>query len=65
MATDQEIINIIRDMMAPGLPLGLQALKASVLTEDRSRVEPIVNGMVRYGQLTEIKKHRYIANKEG
>lgn len=59
MATDQEIINIIRDMMAPGLPLGLQTLKASVLTKDRSRVEPIVSGMVRYDELTEIKKNRF------
>lgn len=59
MATDQEIINTIRDMMAPGLPLSLQVLKASVLTEDRSKVEPIVSGMVRYDELTEIKKNRF------
>ena len=59
MATDQEIINTIRDMMAPGLPLGLHTLKASVLTEDRSRVEPIISGMVRYDELTEVKKNRF------
>lgn len=58
------MIQIIRDMMKPGYPVGLHTLKASVLTEDRSRVEPIVNDMVRYGELTQLKKHRYIVNKE-
>lgn len=60
MATDEELIRIIRDMTSPGLPVGLSTLKAAVLTEDRKRVEDIVRGMVRYGELTEIKKHRYI-----
>jgi len=60
MATDQELINIIRDMVKPGLPVGLHTLKASVITEDRSRVEEIVSGMVRYGELTEIRKDRFI-----
>lgn len=60
MATDEQIIKIIRDMTAPGYPLGLHTLKAAVLTKDRGRVEPIVGGMVRYGELEETKKHRYI-----
>lgn len=60
MHTDEEIINIIRDMIEPGLPVGLHVLKASVMTEDRSRVEPIVSSMVRYGELTQLRKDRYI-----
>lgn len=46
-------------MVKPGYPVGLHVLKASVMTEDRSRVEPIVSGMVRYGELTETKKNRF------
>ena len=60
MHTDSELISIIRDAMAQGLSLGLHTLKASVLTEDRSRVEPIVEDLVAAGELVEIKKHRYI-----
>jgi len=59
MATDEEIINIIRDMTSPGSPLTLQTLKAAVLTKDRGRVEDIVRGMVRYGELAETKKNRF------
>lgn len=59
MATDEEIINTIRDMTAPGYPLGLHTLKASVLTKDRKRVKEIINGMVRHGELKETKKNRY------
>lgn len=60
MATDEELIQIIRDMCKPGLPLGLHTLKAAALTKDRGRVEDIVGGMVRYGELTQLKKYRYI-----
>ena len=59
MATDEQIINIIREMTAPGLPVGLHTLKAAVLTKDRKRVEEIVSGMVRHGELEETKKNRY------
>lgn len=60
MHTDSELISIIRDMVKPGLPVGLHTLKASVLTEDRSRVETIVEDLVAAGELVEIKKHRFI-----
>lgn len=60
MATDQQIINIIRSMTNTGRPLGLHTLKAGVMTDDRSRVEEIVSSMVRYGELTEIRKDRFI-----
>ena len=60
MATDQQIINIIRSMTNTGLPLGLHTLKAGVMTEDRSRVEQLVRDMINAGELTELKKSRFI-----
>ena len=60
MATDQELINIIRSMTNTGLPLGLHTLKAGVMTEDRSRVEQLVRDMINAGELTEPKKNRFI-----
>ena len=60
MATDQQIINIIRSMTNTGLPLGLHTLKAGVMTEDRSRVEQLVRDMINAGELTELKKNRFI-----
>lgn len=60
MATDEELINIIRSMTNTGLPLGLHTLKAGVMTEDRSQVETLVEDMVNAGELVEIKKNRYI-----
>lgn len=59
MATDQQIINIIRSMTNTGLPLGLHTLKAGAMTEDRPRVETIVKDMVAAGELVEIKKNRF------
>ena len=47
-------------MTAPGLPVGLHTLKASVLTEDKPRVEPIALAMVRDGELIQLKKDRFI-----
>lgn len=59
MATDQELINIIRSMTNTGLPLGLHTLKAGVMTDDRTRAEQLVRDLVNAGELVEIKKNRF------
>lgn len=46
--------------MKPSYPVGLHTLKASVITDDRYRVEQLVEDMVAAGKITQIKKHRYI-----
>lgn len=51
-------------MLTPGLPIGIQTLKAAVLTEDRKRVEPIIDAMISTGEITKIKKDRYIKKEK-
>ncbi|WP_168160718.1 hypothetical protein [Corynebacterium sp. HMSC08A12] len=56
---DYELCDAIRAMTSPGLPVTLHTIKAGVLTEDKSRVEPFVRGMVANGELAELPKGKF------